>query len=66
MDRLRKPPEARRDPEISSATILLLAAACGLIVANIHDGQPLAGPIAAALGLAPGAARLIVTLTQIG
>ena len=66
VDRLTKPPEAKRDPEISSATILLLAAACGLIVANIYYGQPLVGPIAAALGLAPGAAGLIVTLTQIG
>ena len=66
VDRLTKPPEAKRDPEISGATILLLAAACGLIVANIYYGQPLVGPIAAALGLAPGAAGLIVTLTQIG
>ncbi len=66
VDRLTKPPEAKRDLEISSATILLLAAACGLIVANIYYGQPLAGPIAAALALAPGAAGLIVTLTQIG
>jgi predicted MFS family arabinose efflux permease len=44
----------------------LLAAACGLIVANIYYGQPLVGPISAALGLSPGAAGLIVTLTQIG
>jgi predicted MFS family arabinose efflux permease len=52
--------------EISAATILLVAAACGLIVANIYYAQPLVGPIAAALGLAPGAAGLIVTLAQIG
>ena len=64
MDRLTNPrPPAE---EISGATILLLAAACGLIVANIYYAQPLVGPIAAALDLAPGAAGLIVTLAQIG
>jgi predicted MFS family arabinose efflux permease len=46
--------------------ILLLAAACGLIAANIYYAQPLAGPIGAALGLSPGATGLIVTMTQIG
>lgn len=46
--------------------ILLLAAACGLIVANIYYAQPLAGPIGAALGLSAEATGLIVTLTQIG
>jgi predicted MFS family arabinose efflux permease len=44
----------------------LLAAACGLTVANMYYAQPLAGPISAALGLSPGAAGLVVTLTQIG
>jgi predicted MFS family arabinose efflux permease len=46
--------------------IPLLAVACGAIVANIYYAQPLAGPIAHALGLHLGAAGLIVTLTQIG
>ena len=45
---------------------LLLAAACGLIVANIYYPQPLAGPISASVGLPPHAAGLIVTMTQIG
>lgn len=45
---------------------LLLASACGLIVANIYYAQPLIGPISAALGLSPGAAGLIVTMTQVG
>jgi predicted MFS family arabinose efflux permease len=44
----------------------LLAAACGLIVANMYYAQPLAGPISLALGLSPGAAGLVVTLTQVG
>ncbi len=45
---------------------LLLATACGLIVANIYYAQPLVGPISAELGLSPQAAGLIVTMTQIG
>jgi len=45
---------------------LLLAAACGIIVANIYYSQPLAGPIGQALGLSTSATGLIVTLTQIG
>ncbi len=53
-------------PAIPRAFILLLAAACGIIVANIYYAQPLAGPIGQALGLNVGATGLIVTLTQIG
>ena len=45
---------------------ILLAAACGLIVANLYYAQPLIGPISVSLGLSPAAAGLIVTLTQIG
>jgi predicted MFS family arabinose efflux permease len=50
----------------SRSITLLLAFACGLVVANLYYAQPLAGPIGAALGLAPGATGLIVTLTQVG
>lgn len=46
--------------------IALFAVACGLIVANIYYAQPLAGPIAEALGISAGATGTIVTLTQIG
>ncbi|KQW88674.1 MFS transporter [Massilia sp. Root418] len=46
--------------------VLLLASATGLIVANLYYAQPLVGPISQATGLSPGAAGLIVTLTQIG
>lgn len=51
---------------VSAGMTFLLAAACGLIAANIYYAQPLAGPISAALGLSPQAAGLVVTLTQIG
>ena len=65
MDRLSRTPSARV-PQVSAATIMLLAAACGLIAANIYYAQPLIRPIAETLGLAPQAAGLIVTMTQIG
>jgi predicted MFS family arabinose efflux permease len=53
-------------PDVSSGTILTLAAACGLIVANIYYAQPLIAEIAQSLGLSAGAAGLIVTMSQIG
>ena len=55
-----------RPPDVSSGTILTLAAACGLLVANIYYAQPLIAEIAQSLGLATGAAGLIVTMSQIG
>ena len=45
---------------------LLLAFACGLIVANIYYAQPLIGPISTELGMSPHAAGLVVTMTQLG
>jgi predicted MFS family arabinose efflux permease len=54
------------DRAVPAWLTLLLAAACGIIVANIYYAQPLAGPIAATLGLSQGAAGLIVTMTQLG
>lgn len=46
--------------------IVLLACGCGLSAANLYYAQPLVGPIAAAVGLSPGAAGLIVTMAQVG
>ena len=60
---LDNPPGQRT---VSARLTVLLAAACGLIAANVYYAQPLAGPIGAALGLSPAATGLIVTLTQIG
>jgi len=45
---------------------LLLAIACGVIVANLYYAQPLVGPISADTHLPLASAGLIVTLTQIG
>ncbi|WP_050478369.1 MFS transporter [Herbaspirillum rhizosphaerae] len=55
-----------KQQDIAGWMIMLLAAACGIIVANLYYAQPLIGPIAAATGISPGAAGLIVTLAQIG
>jgi predicted MFS family arabinose efflux permease len=51
---------------VPSWITLLLATACGLIVANIYYAQPLVGPISATLGLSTHMAGLIVTMTQVG
>ena len=51
---------------ISNWMTLLLASACGLIVANLYYAQTLLGPISADTGLSTSAAGLIVTLTQVG
>jgi predicted MFS family arabinose efflux permease len=62
----RSAPAASHETTMPAWLMLLIAAACGLIVANIYYAQPLIGPISAALGLSPQAAGLIVTMTQIG
>src|SRR5208337_215047 len=54
------------EPLLPAWLSLLIALACGLIVANIYYAQPLVGPISASIGLSPQAAGLIVTMTQIG
>jgi predicted MFS family arabinose efflux permease len=51
---------------VSAGMILLLAAACGLIVGNVYYAQPLIGLIAPAIGLDRANAGLIVGLTQGG
>ena len=53
-------------PGLSATMTFVLAAACGLVVANLYYAQPLAGPIAASIGLPPHLTGLIVMLTQIG
>ncbi|MBU7319869.1 MFS transporter [Paenibacillus oleatilyticus] len=45
---------------------VLLATACGIIVANLYYAQPLIGLISSSIGLSESSAGFIVTLTQIG
>ncbi len=60
-------PPTPSSPQAAPAwLLLLLAASCGLVAANLYYAQPLAGPISASLGMSSAAAGLIVTLTQIG
>ncbi|MNX09745.1 Purine efflux pump PbuE [compost metagenome] len=58
--------QGKQDSRISSWMMFLLAAACGLIVANLYYAQTLVGPIRDAIGLTSTTAGLIVTVTQIG
>ncbi|MFC5461175.1 MFS transporter [Massilia niabensis] len=58
--------QSPHEPTLSRGLVLLLATAAGIIVANLYYAQPLVGPIGAAIGLAPAAAGLVVTLTQVG
>ncbi|PWC38990.1 MFS transporter [Azospirillum sp. TSO35-2] len=53
-------------PALSRSLILLMALACGVVVANIYYAQPLVALIGPAVGLSPETASLVVTLTQIG
>jgi predicted MFS family arabinose efflux permease len=50
----------------SRGLILLFAVATGAVAANLYYAQPLVGLIGPAVGLAPHAASLLVTLTQLG
>ncbi|MDO3409817.1 MFS transporter [Saccharibacillus sp. CPCC 101409] len=52
--------------DIPAWLLIFLAAACGIIVANLYYAQPLVEPIRQTIGLSAGSAGLIVTLTQIG
>lgn len=51
---------------MTARLMFILAAACGLIVANLYYAQPLVGPISQSAGISPAASGLIVTMTQIG
>ncbi|AIQ63496.1 MFS transporter [Paenibacillus stellifer] len=55
-----------KEASLSNGMTVLLAAACGLIVANLYYAQTLVGPISSATGIPSSAAGLIVTITQIG
>lgn len=54
------------EKQISNGMIILLAAACGFIVANLYYAQTLVGQISASTGLPSASAGIIVTITQIG
>lgn len=51
---------------LSRPLVILLAAAVGVIAANLYYAQPLVAMISRALSLSPEVAGLVVTLTQAG
>lgn len=58
----KRPP----DTHLSGGQNFLVAVVCGAVVANVYFAQPIVDKIAAALGLRPDLAGLIVTLAQLG
>ncbi|CAO3456570.1 MFS transporter [Azospirillum largimobile] len=61
-----RPAEDAAHPALSRSLVMLMALACGVVVANIYYAQPLVGLIGPAVGLSPETASLVVTLTQVG
>ncbi|MBV6759883.1 MFS transporter [Rhodococcus opacus] len=59
-------PVAETHTSMPTWLVLLIATACGVVVANLYYSQPLVGEISGSLGLPAQSAGLIVTLTQIG
>ncbi len=62
---------ARSDPtdtrfRLSPLLVALMAFACGAMVANLYYAQTLIDTIGTEIGLSPGAAGMITTLTQLG
>jgi predicted MFS family arabinose efflux permease len=51
---------------LDSKLVLLLAVACGAVVANLYYAQPLLHTIAGDLGVSNGTAGLLVTASQVG
>ncbi len=54
------------EKKIPTWLTILIATACGIIVANLYYAQPLVGIISSSVGLPANTSGLIVTLTQIG
>ena len=58
--------ENNMEKRIPGWLVLFLAAACGLVVANLYYAQPLVGPISSSTGISSDMAGFIVTMTQLG
>ncbi len=58
--------EKNMEKKIPRWLVFFLAAACGLIVANLYYAQPLVGPISSSTGISSDTAGFIVTMTQLG
>ena len=60
------PTQPPSGPPVTGAITFVLAAACGLAVANIYFAQPLLDLLARSFGTSDGAVTVVVTVTQIG
>ncbi|HET9691373.1 MAG TPA: MFS transporter [Acidimicrobiales bacterium] len=60
------PPERASQTGIGTATVLLLAAACGISVATLYYPQPILSTIARQLHTSSATAGLVVTASQVG
>src|SRR5271169_3266293 len=59
-------PDANVEDRLSASLKLLLAFACGLLIANLYYAQPLAGLISEALGMPASSAGLLFSLPVAG
>jgi predicted MFS family arabinose efflux permease len=57
---------ASKQHGLAPGVMLLMATACGVMVANLYYAQPIIGLIGPEVGLSPWSAGAIVTLTQLG
>ena len=57
---------SRTSAPIPRALILLMATACGIVVANLYYAQPIVGILSRDYGLSVTLSGLVVTLTQLG
>ena len=53
-------------PPLTPALVWLLAATCGIAVANLYYNQPLLADIGRTYGIPDGRASLVATATQLG
>lgn len=58
--------QSKKNQNVPGWITFLLAASCGIIVANLYYAQTLVGPISTDTGLSSSAAGFIVTITQLG
>ena len=63
---LTRPAATTGEPTRLRMITIILAAACGLTVANLYYAQPLLVLLASSLHVSQGSATIVVTLTQIG
>ena len=62
----RSPPEQTAEEPIPTALTLLMAVACGIVVANLYYSQPIVGILARDYGVSVALSGVLVTVVQVG